>query len=416
MNPAGYAFLALTGLVAMVVGMVTFAVLRFVAAARDQRTRRGHGGAPALMASALGDAIARLKAQERATAARATHLEQLSSQIVTSLTSGLIVVDDLGRVQIVNPAGRRILHGDDGTVSDDRILDRADGLRKVIDESTRTHDPILRRTVTLDRESGPRHLGVTVCPLSSDGDRTGTICLFTDLTAVLALEDQLRLKEALARLGELTAGLAHEFRNGLATIHGYARLLDPSALPDPQRPYIEGIRAETRALGEVVTNFLNFARPVPLVLSPLDLGGLVRRAAADVPDAQVEITGDCGHVEADDVLLRQAVSNLFRNSLEACADAGTPARVHVHGHLDPASDLVTLTVRDNGPGIRPEALAHLFQPFFTMRPGGTGLGLAIVQKVIVSHNGRVTAANYSSGGAIFTITLPRARREMASEL
>ena len=88
---------------------------------------------------------------------------------------------------------------------------------------------------------------------------------------MVELEEQLRLKEALARLGELTAGLAHEFSNGLATIHGYGRLLDPDALPEPHRAYVEGIRAETTALGEVVTNFLSFARPEPLAMAPVDL-------------------------------------------------------------------------------------------------------------------------------------------------
>ena len=97
----------------------------------------------------------------------------------------------------------------------------------------------------------------------------------------MALEEQLRLKEALARLGELTAGLAHEFRNGLATVHGYARLMDPASLPPTQQAYVEGIREETQALGEVVTNFLNFAKPEPLTLVPIELARLVERAAED---------------------------------------------------------------------------------------------------------------------------------------
>ena len=110
----------------------------------------------------------------------------------------------------------------------------------------------------------------------------GVICLFSDLTAVVELEEQLRLKETLARLGELTAGLAHEFRNGLATIHGYSRLIDVEALPPKYRPYVEGIRQEAEALGKVVTNFLSFARPENVVLSPVDLGVIARRAADDL--------------------------------------------------------------------------------------------------------------------------------------
>jgi signal transduction histidine kinase len=198
------------------------------------------------------------------------------------------------------------------------------------------------------------------------------------LTAVVALEEQLRLKEALARLGELTAGLAHEFRNGLATVHGYGRLLDPETLPQPQRTYVEGIREETQALNEVVTNFLRFARPEPLSLAPVDLRS---------------------------VLLRQAFSNLFRNSVEACTAVQRPPIVSVEGRIARSGSLY-IAVSDNGPGIPVDALGKVFQPFFTLRPGGTGLGLAIVQKVIVSHNGRVVAGNRADGGALVTLALP----------
>src|SRR4029078_11437866 len=123
------------------------------------------------------------------------------------------------------------------------------------------------------------HVGVTVSPLGPDGNSSpsGVICLFCDLTAVVARAEQLRLKEALARLGELTAGLAHEFRNGLATIHGYGKLLDPDAWPPQAKTCVEGIRAETTALGQVVTIFLRFARPEQLALAPLDLRSVIMK-------------------------------------------------------------------------------------------------------------------------------------------
>ncbi len=100
----------------------------------------------------------------------------------------------------------------------------------------------------------------------------------------MELEEQLRLKDSLARLGELTAGIAHEFRNGLATIHGYGRLLELEQLPPEFRPYVEGIRGETEALGQVVTNFLNFAKPTELVLTPVDMRAIAERAAEDIRD------------------------------------------------------------------------------------------------------------------------------------
>jgi signal transduction histidine kinase len=236
------------------------------------------------------------------------------------------------------------------------------------------------------------------------------VCLFTDLTAVVELEEQLRLKEALARLGELTAGLAHEFRNGLATIHGYGKLLDPDSLPPQARTCVEGIRAETTALGEVVTNFLRFARPEQLALAPIDLKAVITRAIEDVPGAQQAVTleGSFPTVDGDDVLLRRAFSNLFRNSLEACESTGMPPRIDVRS--DVVNDEAHIVVDDNGPGFTPEYLGKLFQPFATTKVNGTGLGLAIVQKVIVSHNGLVTAGNRPEGGAQFRLRLPVARQ------
>src|SRR5205085_5291529 len=128
------------------------------------------------------------------------------------------------------------------------------------------------------------------------------------------LEEQLRLKQSLAAVGELTAGIAHEFRTGLATIHGYSKLFDLQALPVAYRPYVLGIRAETESLSQVVTNFLNFARPAQLTLSDVDLRAVCERAAEEIrPDARalggaVVVSGDFGVIACDEVLLRQAFS------------------------------------------------------------------------------------------------------------
>ncbi|HUU36554.1 MAG TPA: ATP-binding protein, partial [Vicinamibacterales bacterium] len=223
-----------------------------------------------------------------------------------------------------------------------------------------------------------------------------------------ALEEQLRFKDALARLGELTAGLAHEFRNGLATIHGYARLLDPRALPGPHGAYAEGIRTETQALGDVVTRFLAFARPERLTLQTLALQLVITRAVADVDQdrAAVTVRGAFGHVEGDEVLLRQAFANLVRNAIEACQRAGVAPAVVVQGRVNSAEGIVEVTVSDNGPGLPPSDRDRLFQPFFTTRSDGTGLGLALVQKFIVTHNGHVRADDGAAGGAVFTVHLP----------
>ena len=412
MSPQGYALLGPTALVGVVVAIVVFAVLRIGAAARATRRvlREDAGQSPA----ALQEAVKKLRAQERAAAERAEASERLNTQIVNSLSAGLLVVDRNTTIQILNPAGRRMLGVGDDMRS--RLADlpvAAAPLASAITECLTTGQAIVRRALEMPHAGAVTHVGVTVSPVASPaGADGGVICLFSDITAVVELEEQLRLKDTLAKLGELTAGIAHEFRNGLATIHGYGKLLDPAALPEQFAPYVEGIRQETDALGEVVTNFLNFARPTQLSLATHELGTIIERVRADLqPEARqlrgdIAVYGEFGRVEADDVLLRQAFMNLLRNAVEACQGHGVTPDVKVEGAIDHAANVVRVTVKDNGPGIAPEAREKIFRPFFTTKKTGTGLGLALVQKIIVTHNGRVSATSLADGGASFQVTLP----------
>lgn len=232
------------------------------------------------------------------------------------------------------------------------------------------------------------------------------------LSELKATQANLLHAEKMASLGELTAGIAHEFRNGLATIHGYSKLFDLQALPEPYRPYVEGIRAEAESLGQVVTNFLNFARPAQLVLSRVDLRSICERAAdefraeARALGGDVEVLGEFGDLDGDDVLLRQAFSNLLRNAVEACADASVAPVILIQSEIDPAQRVSRIAVNDTGPGIPTELRERVFRPFFTSKRNGTGLGLALVQKIIVFHNGRIVATSFPQGGASLQITLP----------
>lgn len=412
MTKAGALFLGLTAMVAALAGILAFAVSKFIAAARAaaQAARQG-GGETAFMAAAMEDALTKMRTQERAMKARAEASERLSSEIIASMTSGLLVVAQDGIVRIVNPAGVRLLRLPDGNVSRNYrdVLADASPLADVIDECLKTAEPIVRRSVRIDHGNGASYLGITVSPVRDEaGHAHGAICLFSDLSTVIDLEEQLRLKDSLARVGELTAGIAHEFRNGLATIHGYSRLLDLERVPSDFRPYVQGIREETEALGQVVTNFLNFAKPAELTLAPVDIGAIAERAAEEIRGearsrgGDVEVRGIFGVVEGDEVLLRQAFSNLCRNALEACA--GVP-HIVVEGARE-GNGVLRVTVTDNGPGLDPKVADRIFRPFFTTKARGTGLGLALVQKIIVTHNGRIHAANAPSGGACLTVTLP----------
>lgn len=415
LSPEAYVLLGLTAIVAAISAAVVFALLRLAAATRDSRRGRGGPADTAILSAALSDAVEKLKAQERATAARAEASERMSSEIISSLSAGLLVVALNGSVRILNPAGRRMLRVPDSAPFDNyRQLLHEPVLSELIDECLATRGPILRRSVTLPASAnGVSHLGVTVSPMTDEhGELHGAICLFTDLTAVKHLEEQLRMKESLATVGELTAGIAHEFRNGLATIHGYSKLFDLATLPENYRQYVSGIRAEAQALGEVVTNFLNFARPAHLMLSRVDVAAICERAGEELrPEArglggEVTVRGTWGPVEGDEVLLRQAFSNLLRNAVEACIAEKVAPIVVIRADVDPVQKALRISVDDNGPGIPPDQRERVFQPFFTSKRSGTGLGLALVQKIIVYHNGRITIATSDLGGASMQVTLP----------
>jgi PAS domain S-box-containing protein len=411
--PSVYVLLGLTALVGGLAGLMTFALLRFISAIRAARAPQ-RGGAELVLASALEDAVTRLKAQERAASARADATERLSGEIVNSLTAGLLVVGLDGSVQILNPAGRRLLGAHDESIGQHyrRVLVEP-ALARTIEECLTSGQAIVRRTIARPGGSQASSFGVTVSPLHDQAGRLhGVVCLFTDLTAIQRLEEQLRLKEGLATLGELTAGIAHEFRNGLATIHGYSGLIDRQQVPEPYRAYVDGIRDEAESLREIVTNFLNFARPAELTLTDVDMEMICERAAEELrADARslagdIAVGGEFGEVRGDEVLLRQAFSNLVRNAIQACANASIAPRVEIVGAI--ADGFATIRVDDNGPGIDAALREKIFQPFFTSKRGGTGLGLALVQKIVVFHNGRVTVDTSPSGGASLQVTLPTA--------
>ena len=416
LTPGASVLLGLTLLVGCLLTVMTLAILRLAAAVRaTRRSSRSSGTEVALMSAALQEAVVKLKAQERATAARAEASERLSEEIITSLTAGLLVAGLKGEVRILNPAGHRMIGVSEYATSADikRALEDL-SLSGVVRECLETGTAIVRRTVSLpEPRHGVSHLGVSVSPLSdAEGAIHGAICLFTDLTAVKDLEEQLRLKDSLAAVGELTAGIAHEFRNGLATIHGYSKLVDLSALPESYRPYVQGIRAEAESLSQVVTNFLSFARPAELALSRVELGGICERAAEEVrADARllggdVMVRGEFPVIEGDEVLLRQAFSNLLRNALEACIAAAVAPGITIQSEVDNVQKMSRIAVNDNGPGIPLALRERVFRPFFTSKRSGTGMGLALVQKIIVFHNGRVAAGVSPSGGASLQITLP----------
>jgi two-component system sensor histidine kinase HydH len=427
MNAQLTVILGLTALTGLLLGVLVLAIVRFRnAAMRGGQAPRAEGTESAFMAAAMHEAVMRLRDKEQAQQARADASERLSDDIVSGLTSGLLVVTADGRMRIINPAAKRLLNVRNGLETADApyldVLGHLPPLAQVVDESLRSQQPIVRRVLDLRELAtvvpvGAAQLGVTVSPIvdTKNGHRfQGIICLLNDLTNVVVLEERLRLRESLAQVGEMTAGIAHEFRNSLATIHGYARLIALDSLSDRDRVCVEGIQQESSALAEVLTNFLAFARPTDVTLDSVSLRGVVERAVQeirteiDVRHGLLEVTGADVTVEGDEVLLRQAFGNLCRNALEACVANGTTPAISVKIATDTGQREAIVSITDNGPGIEPAVRDRIFQPFFTTKGKGTGLGLALVQKIIITHNGRITPSHPASGGLRMDVALPLA--------
>jgi signal transduction histidine kinase len=261
-----------------------------------------------------------------------------------------------------------------------------------------------------------RHLGVTISPTApphtpgapAKPRAGGALCLLSDLTELTALQKQVRLQENMAALGEMSAGIAHEFKNALATISGYAQMIRDEAGTGETAESAERILKETRALTHVVTEFLRFARPLELSRETVALEPLVDQVAREtretVAGATIRKEGAFAEVQGDDGLLRQALLNLARNAAEAATAHSSSAEVILRGAVENGWQRVA--VADNGPGIPPDSLDKVFLPFFTTKTNGTGLGLAVVQKIALQHGGRVEATNRTGGGAEFILWLP----------
>lgn len=349
---------------------------------------------------------------------RAEQTERLSEEVTRNMPAGLVVVNATGIISSSNPAAEQVLGIRGlGFRRYSEALGQDSELTRLVAECLETGRIFRREEVEHVPPAGDaRHLGVTISPIRrGEGKINGVICLLTDLTELAALQQRMQLKENLAALGELSAGIAHEFKNALATISGYAQMI-PDSSPNESAGYAKKIVEQTRNITHMVAEFLKYARPLEIPEERVDLEEVVNRAVAEVMQAMPQVTIECkgsfGEVAGDEGLLRQAMLNLARNAAEACAAADGGGRVTLRGEVEGNEETgwQRVVVTDNGPGIAPEAMPKLFRPFFTTKSNGTGLGLAVVQKIIVQHGGQVEVRNCPKGGAEFIITLPMPRR------
>ena len=381
--------------------------------------------APAFMTASMQAVIQKLRDQEKelerlhkAERERAESTARLSEEITRNMPSGLLVIGANGMISGANPAAEQAL----GIKSllfrrYSEALGESSDLSSLIRQCLSDGTVFRREQAAHVAPDGThRELGITISPIRRAQEKTtGAMCLLTDITELAALQKQMRLRENLAALGELSAGIAHEFKNALATISGYAQMIQ--SIPDAAdtRDNAAKILDQTRSITHVVTEFLRYARPLEISQESVALPAILERIAAEVrelqPAVEIVIEGDFAELTGDEGLLRQVFLNLVRNAAEAAAEHSTHPVVIVRGNSAGSSGELKqlIHVLDNGAGISPDAAAKLFRPFFTTKVNGTGLGLAVVQKILLQHGGQVEACNRSEGGAEFIVTLPAIR-------
>jgi two-component system sensor histidine kinase HydH len=242
------------------------------------------------------------------------------------------------------------------------------------------------------------------------------------------LYERMREKDRLAALGEMAAGLAHEIRNPLGAIKGAAQCLDPKRHIGEDGEFLEVIVEEVNRLNGVVTQFLDYARPLKQSFGPTDLNEVVTRTVkliqTDVPprlELKTELAENSPKVSADAEQLKQVLINLVQNAAQAIGEASGRIVIRTGGterfsDFRSGSDMVSLEVIDNGPGIPVDQQTHIFVPFFTTKQKGTGLGLAICQRIVKNHGGSISVSSRSGEGTTFTIRLPALPSELPEPL
>ncbi|HEX4824903.1 MAG TPA: ATP-binding protein [Candidatus Polarisedimenticolaceae bacterium] len=325
------------------------------------------------------------------------------------MSTGVAVLGRDGRLAAANPAATALLGLPEGSARGRDLSGVPRGMKRLsemVERCMAEGRSVSREVLELRPEGGrATHLGVTISPVAGlKGDVHGALVLMTDLTEIREVEEQVSLREHLAAVGRLSAGIAHEFRNALGTILGWARMLEKRDDPRVHGPAKE-ILKEVDAVRAQIDEFLLYARPPEPQRASVDLEALLR-SCVEHPPAGIDVVlqGEFGRVVGDEALLRRVFGNLLQNAADIGEDAGRRLLVRIAGRKTPAA--VQIEIDDDGPGIPPDKRGQIFVPFFTTRERGTGLGLALVQRTVVDHGGTVEAAEGPRGGAMFRLRFP----------
>jgi len=348
------------------------------------------------------------------------NLQAFNRDVIQSLRGGLLTTDLAGRVLFVNRAGEEMLGRSSGTLSGTHVAELFSELWPVAADERGS--PLAKRAeLEIGTPEGePRYLGLSISRLrSGQGDDSGFVFNFQDLTEQKRLEREVAAKERMAALGRLSAAIAHEIRQPLTAMAGALKELARLApLEEDDQKLVQIVTRESQRLNKIVTEFLDYARDKAYTFTDVDLTAVVEETlvllvhdAASASKYRIEraFPEQRLYVRADRDALKQVLWNLFNNALRAMPEGGV-----LSVGLAASREWVQMSVRDTGLGFDPRVAARMFEPFQSGFTGGTGLGLAIVYQIVQGHHGRIGMTEREGPGTEFVVELPRAQERKSA--
>jgi two-component system sensor histidine kinase PilS (NtrC family) len=371
-----------------------------------------------LALGAVGVLATHLARQTRQAGERLTRHERYAGDLATlhentirSMTSGLVTLDLEGRVTSINEAGSEILGVSRARLYGEPLEVHLPQLALLLLEAG-PQGTVRRAEITALRDDGAvRNLGISAAPLADHtGAVIGRVIHFQDLTELRRMQLEVERAERLASIGRLAAGIAHEIRNPLASISGSIEMLKttPGADADSRQLMDIAVR-EVDRLNRLITDLLDYARPHKEERRRLDLGehaGEIVRAFEQERREKITVAVELPAgvmVDAAPGQLRQVLWNLIRNAADAMSTSGGG---EIAIRLGTDGPRAALAIRDQGPGIPPDRIDRIFEPFYSTKTGGTGLGLATVARIVADHGGTIDVSSEPGQGATFTVRLP----------